>query len=127
MSSTHTDNPPTTPSLSRFGAAGLGLLHSHVELLGLELQEQKARSLQTLALAAFALLCAWLLLIGLSALVLIALWDDYRLHSIVGLCLLYGLLLLLSLWRLRERLNNSANPFSATLSELARDREQLLP
>ena len=127
MSSTNTDTPPTTPSLSRFGAAALGLLHSHVELLGLELQEQKARSLQTLALAAFALLCAWLLLIGLSALVLIALWDDYRLQSIVGLCLLYGLLLLLSLWQLRKRLNNSANPFSATLNELARDREQLLP
>ena len=127
MSSTNADNPPTTPSLSRLGAAALGLLHSHVELLGLELQEQKNRSLQALALAALALLCAWLLLIGLSALVLIALWDDYRLHSIIGLCLLYSLLLLLSLWRLRTLLNSAANPFSATLSELARDRERLLP
>lgn len=127
MSGANTDSPPTTPSLSRIGAAGLGLLHSHIELLGLELQEQKARSLQALALAALALLCAWLLLLGLSALLLIALWDDYRLQSIVGLCLLYSLLLLLSLWRLRTLLNSSANPFSATLSELARDREQLLP
>ena len=42
MSGTHTDNP-STPSLSRFGAAALGLLHNHVELLGLELQEQKIR------------------------------------------------------------------------------------
>lgn len=126
MSDTHADNP-TTPSITRLGAATLGLLHSHLELFGLELQEQKERSLQTLALAAFALLCAWLLLIGLSALVLIALWDDYRLHSIVGLCLFYSLLLLLSLWRLRKNLNDSANPFSATLRELARDREQLLP
>jgi uncharacterized membrane protein YqjE len=127
MTSANTDSPPITPSLSRFGTAGLGLLHSHIELLGLELQEQKVRSLQALALAALALLCAWLLLIGLSALVLIALWDDYRLHSIVGLCLFYSLLLLLSLWHLRKRLNSAANPFSATLSELARDREQLLP
>jgi uncharacterized membrane protein YqjE len=126
MSDTHTDNP-STASPSRLGAAALGLLHNHVELLGIELQEQKERSLQTLALAAFALLCAWLLLIGLSALLLIALWDDYRLQSIIGLCLLYSLLLLLSLWRLRKRLNDSGNPFSATLNELARDREQLLP
>jgi uncharacterized membrane protein YqjE len=127
MSDTATNSAPVTPSLVRFGAAGLGLLHSHIELFGLELQEQKTNTLQALTLTAMALLAGWLLLIGLSTLLLIALWDDYRLATISGLCLFYLLLLLASLWRLRNLLSRSKNPFSASLSELARDRERLLP
>jgi uncharacterized membrane protein YqjE len=127
MSDANPDAPPAKPSLASFGAAGIGLLHSHVELFGLELQEQKANSLQALALTGLALLAGWLLLMGLSALLLIALWDDYRLPTISGLCLFYALLLLASLWRLRKVLDSTSNPFSASLCELARDRERLLP
>jgi uncharacterized membrane protein YqjE len=127
MSDTSTDGATTKPSLARAGAAGLGLLHGHIELLGLELQEQKSNSLQALALTGVTLLAGWLLLIGLSAWLLIALWDDYRLPTISGLCGFYALLLLVSLWRLSKVLNSASNPFSASLSELARDRERLLP
>jgi uncharacterized membrane protein YqjE len=127
MNDSNSDAAPTTPSLARAGAAGLGLLHSHIELLGLELEEQKSNSLQALAYTAVALLAAWLLLIGLSALLLVSLWDDYRVATISGLCGFYALLLLGSLWRLRKLLSNASNPFSASLCELARDRERLLP
>lgn len=127
MSDTDTNAASSTPSLARAGAAGLGLLHSHIELFGLELQEQKTNSLQALTLTAMALLAGWLLLIGVSALLLIALWDDHRLATISGLCLFYFLLLLASLWRLRTVLNRASSPFSASLSELARNREHLLP
>lgn len=127
MSGSHTEAAPSTPSLARAGAAGLGLLHGHIELLGLELQEQKSNSLHALALTGLALLAGWLLLIGLSALLLISLWDDYRLATISGLCVFYALLLLASLWRLRKLLSNASHPFSASLCELARDRERLLP
>lgn len=127
MSDMHTETPPATPSLSRLSAAGLGLLHSHIELFGLELQEQKTNSLQALALTTMALLAGLLLLISASALLLIVQWDDHRLATISGLCMFYLLLLLASLWRLRKVLNSASNPFSASLSELARDREHLLP
>lgn len=127
MGDTTTDTAPSKPSLARFGAAGLGLLHGHIELLGLELAEQKSNSLQALACTALALLAGWLLLIGLSALLLISLWDDYRVATISGLCMFYALLLLASLWRLRKLLSNASHPFSASLCELARDRERLLP
>lgn len=42
------------PSLRRFGAAFLGLLHGHVELFGIELQEQKANTLRLLLFAGLA-------------------------------------------------------------------------
>ena len=52
----------------RLGAAVLGLLHSHVELFGIELQEQKARTVSLLLFAGLALVFALLLLVGLSTL-----------------------------------------------------------
>jgi uncharacterized membrane protein YqjE len=55
------------------------LLHSHVELFGIELQEQKARTVSLLLFAGLALVFALLLLVGLSTLVLILFWDTYRL------------------------------------------------
>lgn len=56
---TETDN---TSSPRRLGAAFLGLLHSHVELFGIELQEQKARTVSVLLFAGLALVFALLLL-----------------------------------------------------------------
>ena len=74
------------PSLRRFGAAFLGLLHGHVELFGIELQEQKANTLRLLLFAGLALVFALLLLVGLSLLVLIVFWDTNRLAAALGLC-----------------------------------------
>ncbi|MFR0688241.1 phage holin family protein [Enterobacterales bacterium AE_CKDN230030158-1A_HGKHYDSX7] len=116
-----------SPSPRRFGAAVLGLLHGHVELLGIELQEQKTRTVQMLLMAGLALVFALLLLVALSVLVLILFWDSYRLQAAIGLCLFYVGGSLLCAWRLHRLVSDESSPFSATLEELARDRERLLP
>ncbi|ENT5106399.1 phage holin family protein [Pseudomonas aeruginosa] len=115
------------PSLRRFGAAFLGLLHGHVELFGIELQEQKANTLRLLLFAGLALVFALLLLVSLSLLVLIVFWDTNRLAAALGLCLFYVIGSLFCGWRLYQSINDESSPFSATLEELANDRERLLP
>lgn len=115
------------PSLRRFGTAFLGLLHGHVELFGIELQEQKANTLRLLLFAGLALVFALLLLVGLSLLVLIVFWDTNRLAAALGLCLFYVIGSLFCGWRLYQSINDESSPFSATLEELANDRERLLP
>ncbi|HFH2603070.1 phage holin family protein [Pseudomonas aeruginosa] len=115
------------PSLRRFGAAFLGLLYGHVELFGIELQEQKANTLRLLLFAGLALVFALLLLVGLSLLVLIVFWDTNRLAAALGLCLFYVIGSLFCGWRLYQSINDESSPFSATLEELANDRERLLP
>ncbi|HCE0682025.1 hypothetical protein IPC1310_20845 [Pseudomonas aeruginosa] len=115
------------PSLRRFGAAFLGLLHGHVELFSIELQEQKANTLRLLLFAGLALVFALLLLVGLSLLVLIVFWDTNRLAAALGLCLFYVIGSLFCGWRLYQSINDESSPFSATLEELANDRERLLP
>ncbi|MFK8330091.1 phage holin family protein [Pseudomonas sp. BJa5] len=114
-------------SSKRLGAAVLGLLHGHVELFGIELQEQKARTLSLLLFAGLALVFALLLLIALSALVLVLLWDSYRLAGVIGLCVFYGVAALFCALRLKAAVHDESSPFSSTLEELAKDRERLLP
>jgi uncharacterized membrane protein YqjE len=125
-----TESGPATDQTSsprRLGAAFLGLLHSHVELFGIELQEQKARTLSLLLFAGLALVFALLLLTGLSALLLIVLWDSYRLAGIIGLCVFYSLAALFCAMRLKAAIFDESSPFNATLEELANDRERLMP
>jgi uncharacterized membrane protein YqjE len=103
------------------------LLHSHVELFGIELQEQKARTVSLLLFAGLTLVFALLLLVGLSTLVLILFWDTYRLAAIIGLCVFYTLATLFCAMRLRAAIFDESSPFHGTLEELANDRERLLP
>lgn len=110
----------TGSSSRRLGAAILGLLHGHVELFGIELQEQKARTLSLLLFAGLALVFALLLLTALSALLLILLWDSYRLAGIIGLCVFYSLAAVFCGLRLKAAVFDESSPFHATLEELAR-------
>jgi uncharacterized membrane protein YqjE len=105
----------TASSTRRLGAAVLGLLHSHVELFGIELQEQKSRTVSLL------------LLVGLSTLVMIVFWDTYRLAAIIGLCVFYTLASIFCGLRLKAAIFDESSPFHGTLEELANDRERLLP
>ncbi|TDF85663.1 phage holin family protein [Pseudomonas sp. H9] len=120
-------NGTSAASSKRLGAAVLGLLHGHVELFGIELQEQKARTLSLLLFAGLALVFTLLLLVALSALVLVLLWDTYRLAGVIGLCVFYGLAAVFCGLRLKAAVYDESSPFSATLEELAKDRERLLP
>lgn len=98
------------PSPRRLGAAFLGLLHSHVELFGIELQEQKANTLRLLLFAGLSLIFALLLLVALSALLLVLFWDSARIETISGLCLFYFLLTGYCAWRLKQAVDDESSP-----------------
>ena len=105
------DATPPTPtsrgtSPQRFGRALLGLLQGHIALFAEEFKEKQSHTLNLL---------------------LIAFWETHRLLVISGLCAFYALGLLSALITLLQRVRNAPAPFSASLEELARDREQLLP
>lgn len=121
-------NDTSTGSTSRrLGAAVLGMLHSHVELFGIELQEQKSRTVSLLLFAGLALVFALLALVALSGLILILLWDNYRMQGMIGLALFYVLAGVFCALRLKAAVFDESSPFSGTLEELANDRERLLP
>lgn len=123
--------PPTPPSRNtsprRFGSALLGLLQGHIALFAEELKEQQSHALSLLVLTSLSLFFGLLLIIGLSTAVLIAFWESHRLLVVSALCAFYAVGLLSASITLLQRVRNAPAPFSASLEELARDREQLLP
>jgi uncharacterized membrane protein YqjE len=131
QTTTPTAVPPSReaprPSLKRLGGAAVGLFQSHLELLGIELQEEKSRSFQLFIFSGLSLIFGLLIIIGISAAILVACWEEYRLTAVLGLCLLYGLGLLACVFRAVQLVRQGGAPFHATLEELARNRERLLP
>ena len=103
----------------------LGLAATHAELVGVEIQEEKERiaEIAVLGACAFAMFAMTLLLITL--LIVVVLWDSYRVQSVVGLAILYGGLGAAALIGIRRKLAAHPNPFAATAAELAADRERL--
>lgn len=115
------------PSIKKLGGAFVDLLHGHLELLGIEFQEEKARTFRLFLLAGISLIFGLLVLVGLSAAVVIAFWETHRMAAILSLCLTYALLMALCIGRAIRLAKECATPFQATLEEIARDRERLLP
>jgi uncharacterized membrane protein YqjE len=104
---------------------GVALLHNRLELLGVELAEERVRLVSVLAYGAAAFLCIAAGLIFLAILLTVLLWDSNRLLALGVFSALFlgagiaSLTLAVSLARSGSKL------FSASLAELRKDRETL--
>ena len=118
---------PPKPSLKKLGGTLVGLLQGHLELLGIEFQEEKSRSFRLFIFSGLSLIFGLLVLLGLSTVVLIAFWDTYRLPAAIGLCLVFATAMLLCVFKAMRLARDGESPFRATVTELARNKERLLP
>lgn len=101
------------------------MLHSRVELLARELERERVRVTRLALLAAIALFFLALGAITATLFVIALFWDSQRLLVIGFLTLLYlGVGAAVAMFARREAVR-SARPFSASLAQLERDREQL--
>ena len=104
---------------------GVTLLHNRLELLGVELAEEKLRVVSLLAYGGAAFLCIAAGLIFLSIFLTVLFWDTHRLLALGVFSALFlgagiaSSLLAMSLTRSGSKL------FSASLAELRKDREAL--
>ncbi len=116
------DNPPSPfASAKRLWRTVLAIAHNRIELLLVELQEERQKAVEVLILTmGVAVLGLMALILGSFALV-IAFWEEHRLAVLVILILVYLLAALGMWWRLRVRLRNWQS-FSATVGELRKDR-----
>lgn len=126
METKHADEA-TAPSIKKMGSALAGLVQGHLELVGIEIQEERARVFKLFLLASISLILGLLILVGLSAAIVIAFWDSNPIAAILVLCVLYGAVLAVCISRAIRLAKESASPFQATVEELARNRERLLP
>ncbi len=126
METRHAEDAPA-PSIKKMGSAIAGLVQGHLELIGIEIQEERVRVFKLFLLASVSLILGLLILVGLSAAIVIAFWDSSPIAAILVLCAVYAVVLGLCISRALSLAKMSASPFQATVEELARNRERLLP
>jgi len=114
-------------SLRRVASTLVETLRTRIELVITELEEQKVRAMQIAALSFMALFFGSLAVIFGTLAVVMAYWDRNPVAVLGGFAALYLVLAVIAglVWRSRAK----ARPrlLSATLAELARDRDELTP
>jgi uncharacterized membrane protein YqjE len=103
----------------------VGMARTRLNLLAVEVMQEKSRIWLLLVLTALVLLFAFLALLTLSLLVVVAFWDDNRLLAIGGLLAFYVAATLVTLFLLRQKSKIGSSLFAGTLSELAKDSDAL--
>jgi uncharacterized membrane protein YqjE len=112
-------------ALRRLAATAVGLLQTRIELLATELEEERARVFRILLLTVAALVFLALGVITLTFLVILLAWDTHRVLAaglLTAAFLGIGALLALNA---RNAAKEKTKLFSASLAELAKDRDKL--
>lgn len=120
-----TDSPGLLGSLRRLLAGAVETAQVRLDLLAVELEQEKRRLLEALMLAAGALLLLGVGLVLAVALLLMLLQEGYRLAALALLTLAFlgGAWMLVRL--ARDRLASPGGVAAASRAELARDRRSL--
>jgi uncharacterized membrane protein YqjE len=116
--------PGLLDTLQRVGTTILSIIQNRLELLIVELQEDRVRLFETLLMVAAIVALGFFTLTLVAAGVIVLVWKEF---GVAGLFVLAGVGLLVTLlvcWRLRVRLQNWPL-LAGTLAELRKDREWL--
>lgn len=108
-------------SLPRLGGTLLDILHTRVEIVATELEEERERLRQLLLYGFWSLFFSAMGLAFASLFVVFALEGSARLRALAGFAALYVLLALVAALQLRRSQRERAQLFAATLAELRKD------
>jgi uncharacterized membrane protein YqjE len=111
-------------SIRRIFDNAVGAFHSRVELIVVELQEERDRLVNILVWSGLLLFLSFLAIVAFSFCVIVALWQ-YAIWVGLGLGVLYLLGAVVAASIIRKHLK--APFFSETLHQLRKDREWLSP
>jgi len=113
-------------SLSSFAATLVAIAHTRLDLLSTDLEEEREHVFSLLGLALAALFFLMVGMVLASILLVVAFWDT---HRFLVLGLLAGLFLTIGLaagWAVIYKARNKPRLFASSLSELYKDRQQLV-
>ncbi|WP_345812982.1 phage holin family protein [Paraburkholderia sp. PREW-6R] len=109
--------------LRRIFGSVFAILQTRLELVGIELAEEKDRLLGVLFLGLAAMMLATMALIALTALIAIAFWDTYRWQALAGITAIYAIAGIACALKARSGLRNGPMVFEATIAEFEKDRD----
>lgn len=112
-------------SVRQLGENLLSTVHDRLELLTLELQEEKLRILRILVLINAAIFSAFLALIFLSVTITYLFWESARIWVLAGFTVLYFAAFTGLVIALKRGASRLTVPFEDTRREIAADRDSL--
>jgi uncharacterized membrane protein YqjE len=113
---------PQSP-LRRIVSSVVTIFETRLELIGIELAEEKERLIGVLFLGLAAMMLTMMALITLTVLIAIAFWDTYRWQSLATITVVYVLVAIACALKARGGLRETPNVFDSTLSEFKKDRD----
>jgi len=112
-------------SLRRLVGTAFELAQVRLELIGIELEEQKLRILAALVWAVFGVMLVGVGLALFAGCVVLLFWEGYRLQAMVVLMLVFVAAGVFALRQATVRLKTPPGAFAASAAELAQDRAGL--
>lgn len=113
-------------SLRNLAATAVGVLHTRLELLATEIEEERLRILRLVLWGCVALLFLSFGMLMLTFAVVVLFWDTHRLLAVIVLGIAY-LAIGGALAMMARRGVQRARLFAASIAELAKDRDKLTP
>ena len=118
-------SPGLFASLRRLLATGLTTVEHRVQLISLELQEEKCRLVEIIICVSAVLAFGFMSLTMVTLTVVLLFWEHARDAALIGLSVFYLLVTALAARSLNKRLHSVAPPFSDSISELKKDKAWL--
>ncbi|MDB6125887.1 MAG: hypothetical protein JWQ71_4880 [Pedosphaera sp.] len=119
-------NPPSIFNLLRkVGLTGLSALQNRGELLLVELQEEKNRTIELLIWAAAVCFLGIMFLVVFTGTIIFLFPQEWRIYAAGGFSLLYLAGTILTLLNLKALVKNAAVPFEESIAEVKKDRQWL--
>jgi uncharacterized membrane protein YqjE len=112
-------------SVRRVADTCVSSVHNRVELVALELQEEKIRLVRLLLWTGAALFAAFLAITVITIAVVQLVPEDKRNIAISVFGLLYAIVAIVVALKLRSEIRNAPPPLADTLSELKKDLQSL--
>ncbi len=116
---------PFTSAVKTLAATALGVVQTRLELLSTEWEEERARLGRIWIATSLALFFTGIATVLMAALVVVALWESYRLWALGGVAGAFAVAAIIC-WRIVAT-GIAAKPrlFTATLAALGEDRAAL--
>lgn len=112
-------------ALQRLLATFANILHTRIEILSTELEEEGERIRQLFMYGLVSLFFLGLGLLLATVFVVVAFWETHRLYVLAGFTVFYLGIGVIAALVARHKIKTRPRLFSATLSELGKDRERL--
>ena len=121
------DKPVAPGPFQRLAASFIALLQAHLGLLSIEVEEERERLVWLLTLSVVGAGAILLSLLTLTLAVILLVDEAHRLAAVLGLLAVFLVLAVVCMGLAWRGIRHGDAPFQATLEELQRDRERLLP